>query len=263
MKRLLMWMTALLLGLSFGMVQAADMTLGPGDVVKASVYGNPDLAVETRISDAGRMSFPLVGQVDVGGLTVQQAEKKISGLLESGGYVRKAQVNLIVTQVSSAQVSVLGNVNRPGRYPLEGGKRSVMDLLAQAGGFNADGGDTVSLIRTRNGAATKTVVDVVDMVRNGALSNDMELAPGDVIYAERSPRFYIYGEVQRPGAFRLERQMTVSQALAVGGGLTARGTERGIKVKRRGNDGALQMVTVKNDDIIQVDDVIYIKESWF
>jgi polysaccharide export outer membrane protein len=263
MKRLMMWMAALLLGLSCGIAQAADITLGPGDVVKASVYGNPDLAIETRISDAGRMTFPLVGQVDVGGLTVQEAEKKIGRLLETGGYVKKAQVNLIVSQVSSAQVSVLGMVNRPGRYPLEGGKRSVMDMLAQAGGFNTDGGDTVSLVRTRNGATTKTVVDVVDMVRNGALDKDMELAPGDVIYAERSPRFYIYGEVQRPGAFRLERQMTVSQALAVGGGLTPRGTERGIKVKRRGGDGSFQVVNVKNDDPVQVDDVIYIKESWF
>jgi len=263
MKRLMMWIAATLLGLSFGVAQAADITLGPGDVVKASVYGNPDLTVETRLSDAGRMSFPLVGQVEVGGLTVQQAEKKIGGLLESGGFVRKPQVNLIVTQLTSAQVSVLGMVTRPGRYPLEGGKRSVMDLLAQAGGFNADGGDTVSLIRTRNGASTKTVVDVVDMVRNGALDKDLELAPGDVIYAERSPRFYIYGEVQRPGAFRLERQMTVSQALAVGGGLTPRGTERNIQVKRRGGDGSLQMVKVKNDDVVQVDDVIYIKESWF
>jgi polysaccharide biosynthesis/export protein len=263
MKRLMMWMAGILLGLSFGIAQAADVTLGPGDVVKASVYGNPDLTVETRISDAGRMTFPLVGQVEVGGLTVQQAEKKIGGLLESGGFVRKPQVNLIVTQLTSAQVSVLGNVNRPGRYPLEGGKRSVMDLLAQAGGFNAEGGDTVSLVRTRNGATTKTVVDVIDVVRNGAVDKDMELAPGDVIYAERSPRFYIYGEVQRPGAFRLERQMTVSQALAVGGGLTPRGTERNIQVKRRSGDGSLQMVKVKNDDVVQVDDVIYIKESWF
>jgi polysaccharide export outer membrane protein len=263
MKRLMMWMMAVLLGMSFGIAQAADITLGPGDVVKASVYGNPDLSIETRISDAGRMTFPLVGEVDVNGLTVQQAEKKIAGMLQSGGYVKKAQVNLIVSQVASAQVSVLGMVNRPGRYPLEGGKRGVMDMLAQAGGFNTDGGDTVSLVRTRNGTTTKTVVDVIDIVRNGGTDKDLELAPGDVIYAERSPRFYIYGEVQRPGAFRLERQMTVAQALAVGGGLTPRGTERGISVKRRNGDGSLHVVNVKNDDLVQVDDVILIKESWF
>jgi len=163
MKRLMMWMVAVLFGLSFGIAQAADITLGPGDVVKASVYGNPDLAIETRISDTGRMTFPLIGQVEVNGLTVQEAEKKIGKMLETGGYVKKAQVNLIVSQVASAQVSVLGMVNRPGRYPLEGGKRGVMDMLAQAGGFNADGGDTVSLVRTRNGTTTKT--DLISATR--------------------------------------------------------------------------------------------------
>lgn len=263
MKRVLMWMAGLLLALGAGMVQAADITLGPGDVIKASVFGNPDMGVETRVSEAGRITFPLLGEVKVGGLTVQQAEKLVGEQLVKKGYLKTAQVNIIISQIQSAQVSVLGMVNRPGRYPLDGGKRGVMDMLAQAGGFNADGGDTVSVVRTRDGKTTKTVIDVVDMVRNGALDKEIELAPNDVIYAERSPRFYIYGEVQRPGSFRLERAMTVSQALAVGGGLTPRGTERGIKVKRRNGNGQEQVMAVKNDDMVQVDDVIVIKESWF
>jgi polysaccharide export outer membrane protein len=263
MKRLMMWMMAVLLVLGAGMAQAADLTLGPGDVIKTSVFGNPDMATETRVSESGKITFPLLGEVKVGGLTVQQAERMIGEQLVKKGYLKSAQVSILVSQIQSAQVSVLGMVNRPGRYPLDGGKRGVMDMLAQAGGFNADGGDTVSVVRTRNGKTTKTVIDVVDMVRNGSLDKEIELAPNDVIYAERSPRFYIYGEVQRPGSFRLERAMTVSQALAVGGGLTPRGTERGIKIKRRNGDGAEHIVAVKNDDVIQMDDVIYIKESWF
>lgn len=263
MKRLMMWMAALALALGAGITQAADLTLGPGDVIKASVFGNPDMATETRVSEAGRITFPLLGEVKVGGLTVQQAERTIGEQLVRKGYLKTAQVSIIVSQIQSAQVSVLGMVNRPGRYPLDGGKRGVMDMLAQAGGFNADGGDTVSVVRTRDGKTTKTVVDVVDMVRNGALDKELELGPNDVIYAERSPRFYIYGEVQRPGAFRLERAMTVSQALAVGGGLTPRGTERGIKIKRRNGDGSEHVIAAKNNDVVQVDDVILIKESWF
>lgn len=263
MKRLLMWMMAALLALGAGWAQAADLTLGPGDVIKASVFGNPDMATETRVSDSGRITFPLLGEVKVGGLSVQQAERAIGEQLVKKGYLKTAQVSIIVSQIQSAQVSVLGMVNRPGRYPLDGGKRGVMDMLAQAGGFNADGGDTVSVVQTRNGKTTKTVIDVVDMVRNGTLDKEIELAPNDVIYAERSPRFYIYGEVQRPGAFRLERAMTVSQALAVGGGLTPRGTERGIQIKRRNGDGQMHVVSAKNEDVVQVDDVIFIKESWF
>jgi polysaccharide export outer membrane protein len=262
MKPFFRWMLAGLLGLMMGWANAADFTLGPGDVVKVSIYGSPDLGVETRISETGTISFPLLGQVDINGLNVATAEKKLGSLLESGGYLKKPQVNIIVTQIQSRQVSVLGQVNRPGRFPLEG-KRTVMDVLALAGGFSADGGDVISLIRKRGGNVTKTVIDVVDMVRTGELSKDLEIEPDDIIYAERSPRFYIYGEVQRPGAFRLERQMTVIQALAVGGGLTPRGTERGIRVKRRGADGREQIITVKHDDVLQIDDVVYVKESWF
>jgi polysaccharide biosynthesis/export protein len=262
MKSFFRWIVASILGLMMGWASAADFTLGPGDIVKVSVYGNPDLGVETRISETGTITFPLVGQVDLNGLNVAAAEKKLGGLLESGGFLKKPQVNIIVTQIQSRQVSVLGQVNRPGRFPLEG-KRTVMDVLALAGGFSPDGGDTVSLIRKRGGNVTKTVIDVVDMVRTGELTKDLDIEPDDILYAERSPRFYIYGEVQRPGAFRLERQMTVIQALAVGGGLTPRGTERGIRVKRRGADGHEQIISVKHDDVLQVDDVVYVKESWF
>ncbi len=263
MKRLAMWIMAALLACTMGAAAAAaDTQLGPGDVLKISVYGSPDLGLETRVSEAGNITFPLIGPVVVGGMSVSAAEKRIGGMLESGGFIRKAQVNIIVTALQSAQVSVLGQVNRPGRYPLEG-RRSLMDMLAMAGGLNVEGGETVSLIRKRNGTTTKDVVDVVAMVRAGDFNRDFDLAGNDVIYVERAPRFYIYGEVQRPGAFRLERSMTVLQALSVGGGLTARGTERGMRIKRRDAAGVLQIIDAKHDDLVQIDDVVYVKESWF
>lgn len=262
MKRLALWILTALMLCGVGMAGAADVLLGPGDVVRISVYGSPDLALETRVSEAGEITFPLVGAVAIGGLPVSSAEKKIGGLLESGGFLRKAQVNIIVTTLQSQQVSVLGQVNRPGRYPLEG-KRSLMDMLAMAGGLAAEGGDTVNLIRKRGGTTTKEVVDIVDMVREGDFKRDLDLTGNDVVYVERAPRFYIYGEVQRPGAFRLERSMTVLQALSVGGGLTPRGTERGIRIKRRDAEGKLQILDAKHDDLVQVDDVVYVKESLF
>lgn len=262
MKRLLMWCMATLLALSAGFASAADVQLGAGDVLKISVYGNPDLALETRVSEAGEITFPLVGNVVLGGLSVSAAEKKLGGLLESGGFLRKAQVNIIVTQLQSQQVSVLGQVNRPGRYPIEG-KRSLMDMLAMAGGVSQDGGDAVSLIRKRNGKTTREIIDIVDMVRSADLNRDLDVAGNDVIFVERAPRFYIYGEVQRPGAFRLERSMTVLQALSVGGGLTQRGTERGIRIKRRNEAGKLEIINAKHDDLLQVDDMVYVQESLF
>jgi len=257
-----MWCLTLLLAIGTGVACAADVQLGAGDVLKISVYGSPDLALETRISEAGQITFPLVGNVALGGLSVSAAEKKLGGLLESGGFLRKAQVNIIVTSLQSQQVSVLGQVNRPGRYPIEG-RRSVMDMLAMAGGVSADGGDSINLIRKRDGKTSREVIDIVEMVRSADLNRDLDVAGNDVIFVERAPRFYIYGEVQRPGPFRLERSMTVLQGLSAGGGLTQRGTERGIRIKRRDAEGKLQILEAKHDDMLQVDDVVYVKESLF
>lgn len=262
MKRIVMWVVAGLMTFVMGWANAADATLGAGDVVRISVYGSPDLNVETRIGQSGILTFPLIGQVQVGGLEIPAAEKKIAGLLESGGFLRKPQVTILVTSLSSQQVSVLGQVNRPGRYPIEG-KRTVLDMLALAGGANLDGSDIVILIRKRNGNVTKETLDIVDMLRSGELKRDVELTPDDILYVERAPRFYIYGEVQRPGAFKLERSMTVLQALAVGGGLTQRGTERGMRIKRRDAEGKIQVIDAKHDDLLQTDDIVYVKESLF
>jgi polysaccharide export outer membrane protein len=262
MKRIVMWVLAGLMTFAMGWANAADATLGAGDVVRISVYGNPDLNVETRIAQSGILTFPLIGQVQVGGLEIALAEKKIAGLLESGGFLRKPQVTILVTSLSSQQVSVLGLVNRPGRYPIEG-KRTVLDMLALAGGANLDGSDIVTLIRKRNGSVTKETLDVVEMLRSGELQRDVELSADDILYVERAPRFYIYGEVQRPGAFKLERSMTVLQALAVGGGLTARGTERGMRIKRRDAEGHIQVIKAEHDDLLQTDDIVFVKESLF
>ncbi|HAT32939.1 MAG TPA: polysaccharide export protein EpsE [Janthinobacterium sp.] len=262
MKRFLLWTMAALLACTMVGANAGELMLGAGDVLKISVYGNPDLNVETRVSESGNITFPLIGQVKIADMPTAMAEKKIAGMLEAGGFLKKPQVNIIVTLLQSQQVSVLGQVNHPGRYPMDG-KRTLMDILALAGGVSPDGGDSVTLIRKRNGTTTKEVIDIVDMVHTANLNRDFDLAPDDVIFVERAPRFYIYGEVQRPGTFRLERSMTVMQALAAGGGLTPRGTERGMRIKRRDANGVVQVIDAKHDDVLQSDDVVYVKESLF
>lgn len=262
MKRLVKWMMAAALVLSMGVAGAAEVLLGPGDVVKLSVYGSPDLSLETRVSESGNITFPLLGQVAVGGLSVAAAEKKIGDLLEKGGYLKKAQVNMLVTTLASQQVSVLGYVNRPGRYAVEG-RRKVLDLLAMAGGIHGEGGDIINLVRTRDGNTTRETIDVVAMVRNGELNKDYEVAGGDIIYVERAPRAYVTGEVQRPGPFRLERGMTVQQAVSAGGGLSMRGSNRGMKITRKDASGNPVTMDVKASDPVQVDDVIIVRESWF
>lgn len=262
MKRFFFAIIAALLAWNMGGAHASEMVLGGGDVVRISVFGNPDLAVETRVSELGFITMPLVGQVAVAGLSTAMAEKKIATLLESGGFVKKPQVNLLVSVLSSQQVSVLGQVNRAGRYPIDG-RRTVLDLLALGGGISADGGDVVTVIRKRNGKIAKDQVDTAELMRNADMTGDFDMQGGDIVFVERAPRFYIYGEVQRPGALRLERQMTVLQALSAGGGLTPRGTERGLRIKRRDGGGKLYTIDVKGDDLLQPNDVVYVKESLF
>ena len=241
----------------------AEYRLGAGDVIRITVYQNPDLSLETRVPESGMVSYPLLGQVRLGGLTVSAAEKLISDGLRSGNFVRQPQVNIAMMQVRGNQASVLGQVNRPGRYPIETADMRLTDLLAVAGGIATTGSDVVILSGARNGRNFRLEIDVPSLFLQGGRDRDVLVANGDIIWVERQPQVYIYGEVQRPGPMRLERNMTLMQALATGGGLTQRGTEKGIRVHRRLPDGRVQVMQAQMDDRMLEGDVIYVRESLF
>jgi polysaccharide export outer membrane protein len=244
-------------------VSAAEYRLGAGDAVRISVYQSPDLTLETRIGEAGVVSYPLLGNVKIGGLTVSAAEKLIGDGLKSGNFVKSPQVSVLVTQVRGNQVSVLGQVNRPGRFPIEATDLRLSDLLALAGGIAVTGADTAILVGTRDGKPTRKEIELSSIFRTAAREDDIQVLNGDVVYVERAPIVYIYGEVQRPGPMRLERGLTVMQALATGGGLTQRGTEKGLRVHRKDEDGKLQVLQPAMDDALREGDVVYVRESLF
>jgi polysaccharide export outer membrane protein len=322
--------------------EEANYLLGPGDVLKISVYNNPDLTLETRVSESGKISFPLIGEVSVGGITSTAAEKKIAEMLESEGFVKQPQINVLVIQFQSKMVSVLGSVYKPGRYPLDratnlvdllalvggatqdgsdivtiisdsgkteydlhnivfkgdgvqniplkggeivyvhardvsvmgqvnrpgkyavsGGVRNVIDFLSVAGGANPAGSDTATVTTFREGKINRFEVDIDTLFRTGDNSLNIPLMSGDSIYVPRAPMVYIYGEVQRPGSFRIERNMTVIQVLAQGGGLTARGTQRNIQLHRRNANGVVEKLKPAMTDPVKQDDVLYVQESLF
>ena len=335
---------ALLMGawLNTAAAEEANYLLGSGDVLRISVYNNPDLTLETRVSERGMITFPLIGEVQVEGITASAAEKKIAKLLETGNFVKQPQVNVLVTQFQSKMISVLGSVLKPGRYPLEratniadllalvggatsegsdlvtiigktgkkeydlhnivgkgenaqnvpleggeivyvhardvsvmgqvnrlgkyavtGGVRTLGDFLSVAGGINPGGSDTVTVTTFRNGKQNRYEVDIENLFRTGNNAANIELTSGDTVYVPRAPMVYIYGEVQRPGSFRIERNMTVIQALAQGGGPTARGTQRNIQLHRRNAKGAVEKLSPALTDLVQQDDVLYVQESLF
>jgi polysaccharide export outer membrane protein len=257
---------ALLLGLALNTAHAQqpqEYLLGAGDVLKISVFKNPDLTLEVRVSEAGAISFPLLGAVQVSNLTLPAAEKKIAQLLKDGGYVQNAQVNILVTTEVSNQVSVLGQVNRPGRYPLELAGGHLAGILATAGGIAPTGSDVVIVSGTRNGKPFRHEVDTVLMSMSNDNHDDIPLVGGDTVFVNRAPSFYIYGQVQKAGELRLERDMTVMQALASGGGVTGKGTSRGIVIHRRDAGGKVKEIGAALDDDVRDGDVIYVKESVF
>jgi len=240
-----------------------EYRLGSGDVLRISVYQNPDLTLETRVSEAGVLSFPLLGTVRLGGLSVTQAEKLVADGLKNGNFVKNPQVTIVVLQVKGNQASVLGQVNRPGRYPIEVADMRLTDLLANAGGVAGSGSEVLVLSGTRNGQPYRTEIDLPGVFAPGGRGQDLLIQNGDVLWVDRAPMVYIYGEVQRPGPMRLERGMTLMQSLATGGGLNQRGTEKGIRVHRKGADGKVQIIQSAMDEALRDGDVVYVKESLF
>jgi polysaccharide export outer membrane protein len=240
-----------------------EYLLAPGDILKISVFKNPDLSLDVRVSETGAIGYPLIGSVPVKGLTLPAAETKIAQMLRDGGFVVNPQVNILLTLGFGNLVSVIGEVNKSGRYSVDSAGGHVSGMLAAAGGVASTGGEIVSVSGMRNGKPFRRDVDIVKMSSTGNTADDIELYGGDTVYVNRAPMFYIYGQVQKPGQYRLERGMTVIQALATGGGVTGKGTQRGIVRHRRDANGKVKEEGVSMDDDVQDRDVIYVKESLF
>jgi polysaccharide export outer membrane protein len=238
--------------------------IGAGDTLHITVYQSPDLSLDARVNEAGVISYPLLGRVVLGGLTVNAAEAHLAQALKKGEIVKDPQVIIVVTNVRANQVNVLGQVGRPGRLPLDLAGMRLTEVLALAGGvLNGVGSDTIVLIGVRNGHPFRYEADLPKIFAAGGSNDDIVVMPGDTIWVDRAPQIYLYGEIQHPGIQRLERGMTVMQAIAAGGGATPRGTLKGLKITRRGPDGRMQTIEPSMEDTLKDGDVMYIRESLF
>jgi polysaccharide biosynthesis/export protein len=236
--------------------------LGPGDSVSIQVYGQPDMATTVYVSDDGTIPVPLAGPVQIAGLSPSEASKRIEKALKDGMFLVDPHVTLTVTVSRSQRVSVLGQVGKPGLYPIES-NTTIFDLLAMAGGALDTSSEEIFLLRTdASGTLQRYPINLKGLDSSKNAIPDQALRGGDSILVPKAEQFYIYGEVTSPNKYRVEPDMTVIQAIARAGGVTPRGSERRVDIKRL-VDGKYVNVKAKLNDTVKADDVIHVKESIF
>ena len=241
---------------------AQEYLLGEGDLLRITVYENNDLTTEARVGGDGNISFPLIGPVKVGGLTVGQAEKTIAALLDEG-YLVDPQVTVFISEYRSKKVSVLGEVKMPGLYELNSDV-TLLDIISKAGGLTENAGDDAVIKRrsTAPGVEGESVSVNLKALNQGSEAANVPVQDGDRIYVARAGFVYVTGEVRNPGKFRYEQGMTVMKAIALAEGCAAKADQDGTKLIRK-KDGVESSSRVKMDTLVQPDDVVSVPESIF
>jgi polysaccharide export outer membrane protein len=251
---------------------AGATTIGPGDLVEFSVFGVPDLSSKGRVTDDGMLRIPLAGPVKVGGMNLAEAQKAMEDRLMEGGYLRAPQVSLFVLESVTQTVNVLGEVSRPGTFPLLGAK-TLYDAIAAAGGLTPKAGNNIT-VRHRDRPDAPVSVPLHPGTSNTELADTLSLpiSGGDTITVGQAGIVYVVGAVTRPSGFVLEGggNTTVLKALALAGGATSTASLGHSRILRRGPDGKTieQLIPLKNilaakaDDVeLQPNDVLFVPDS--
>jgi polysaccharide export outer membrane protein len=252
---------------------ASDAPIGPRDVIEVKVFQDPNLTTKTTVTDDGRITMPLIGKVNVSGLTPSELEARIKSLLEAK-YINKADVSVTVVEAGSKPISVIGAVNRPGRIGITG-NINLIQAITQAGGLSSGYGRTLYVLRTApNGLTEQISVDIDDLMIRGNPDLNLPLRANDVINVpvDGSINIYVLGEVMHPGSvqFRRSQTPTLLQALASAGGPTDRAS-RGVILKRivNGTETTAQynyrkIIDGRQPDVALLDgDRIILTGSWF
>jgi polysaccharide export outer membrane protein len=243
------------------------LRLGAGDLIEVSVYNVPELSTKARIGNTGDVYLPLIDYVHIGDLTVEEAQGLIQKRLEDGGFVRGAHATIFLDESASQGVTILGEVAKPGIYPVLG-DRKLYDLISSAGGFSQAAGRKVSIIRLHSSAPPITV----NLPRNLAddLQDNVEILPGDTITVPRAPIIYVVGDVGRPAGLLVDNgSLTVLQALALAGGTNHTAKMSGVRIIRKGPTGMTEtrlplkkMLKAKAPDVtLQADDILFVPLS--
>lgn len=246
----------------------STIRLGQGDLVEVNVYNVPELNTRTRVSDAGDIDMPLVNQVHVEGLTVDEAEKAIEQRLDHGGFVRNPHVQLFVSEYTSDGTSILGEVARPGVYPVLGQQR-LFNLLSAAGGLSPAAGTSITI--THKADPDKRVVVAISRNLEDHPDSNVPVYPGDTVMVRRADVIYVVGDVNRPSGFLMDNggKLSVLQAIALAGGTTSTAKLGGVRIIRKSPQGVAEipvslkkMLQAKTGDVpLQANDILFVPAS--
>lgn len=249
---------------------AGNYLIGPQDVLTIQVFDQADLGGKYIVEADGTFSFPLIGRVKAGGLTLRAFEIELRKKL-ADGYFRNPQVTVSMEQYRSQRVFVMGEVRAPGPVPLTG-DMTLIEALVRAGSTLPSASGEVAIVRAPQGAKGPVPPDAdqaADMVRvnireleSGSMKQNVALHDGDTIFVPRAESAYVFGHVKSPGAYPIQKDTTVLQALALAGGVTENGARNRIKIVRLVN-GEKKEIKVKETDIVKPGDTIIVPEKYF
>lgn len=251
-------------GHCFAAANISAYRVGEGDVLKITVYDNPDLETVARINSDGTIHFPLIGQVKIDGMTVSQVTGKITHLLAQG-YIVDPQVSVFVQEFRSRKVVIMGQVKTPGLYELSG-PTNLLELISKAGGLTADAGNKVTIKRkTSNPKDPEQIltVDLKDLMENGVTSQDLGIQDGDNVFVSKAGSFYVTGQVAKPDAYKLDAGTTVIKAITMAGGFTELAAPGSVKIIRTVNGKEKTLNDVSMHERVRPEDVIVVPESFF
>jgi polysaccharide export outer membrane protein len=241
--------------------------LSPGDLIDYSVYGVQEMTQRTRIDGSGNVYLPLLGNVPLAGLTTEQAQKKLEDLLVSGGFLRNPHVTVSVAEYANG-ISLLGEVVRPGIYPVAGPRR-LYDVLAAAGGLTPNAGNKIT-IAPKDSSRASEVVRITRDPSKSARENVL-VNPGDTVIISKADVVYVVGEVVNPSGFMLDgaEPLTVLQVIAMAHGTNHDAKLDKTRIIRKTDKGRVEIpvalskiMSAKAKDIpLQADDIVFVPSS--
>jgi polysaccharide export outer membrane protein len=241
--------------------QAIDYVVGPHDVLTITVWDQADLSGKFAVEADGTFTFPLIGRVKAGGLTLRQVEHTLTQRL-ADGFFRNPQVSAAIEQYRSQRIFIVGEVRQPGTYPLTG-DMTLIEALSRAGSTTATAGGEALVVRDPNQLSGSDVTHVdIKQLQTGSAGTNVVLHDGDTIFVPRAEAVYVFGQVKNPGAYVIQKDTTVLQALSLAGGVTDRGSTTRIKVVRMLKGEKVES-KIKLSDIVHPGDTVLVPERFF